>query len=405
MKISAKILAIILCVFMLIPSFLPSVKAESNFETKLSFNENGEFKILNLSDIQTFYPMKRVNKKLIRDYVETENPDLIVLTGDQIVGSTVVCEPQLEAIIDTFMSIFEELNIPVALVFGNHDAEGIYASKDRQMAIYETYSCFIGSAGVVLGNRLGNYNLPIYSADGKNIVFNLYFTDSGMYNDENVTDEGKYACVTERQIEWYKEVSDSLKKQNNGKPVPSINFQHIIVPEIFDALEETDNEQEIKWALPNKAEGVLGEKPCPPAYSNGQFDAFISQGDVIATVSGHDHVNTFVVNHKGVDIVNTPICTFSSYNDENLGYRVITLNEKEPEKYETHTVTYSEFYKNDEDAALRFNAHSDAVSIFTKIPAFIQYNTDYSMIIIILSVVIITAVILIIKKKKHKNKN
>ncbi len=381
-----------------------AVASAGVYETEpIKFNPDGKFKILNLSDIQTALPLNSGTKAMLEDFVEAETPDLIVLTGDQVGGNGILSDIQLKATIDSFMSIFEKHNVPVAMVFGNHDSEGKNASKERQIEIYETYDCFVGGAGEVFGNRVGNYNIPILSNDEERVAFNLYFTDSGMYNDEN--DMEGYACVTKEQIQWYRDISNSLKEQNNGEPVPSLNFQHIIVPEIYDVLVD-DESGDADWALPEGNDGFLGENPCPPEYSNGQFDAFVEQGDVLATVSGHDHVNSFVVPYKGVDIINTQSSTFCAYNDSSVGYRVFILDENDPENYETYIKTYFDFYGDDKDAQLRFNAYSDEVEGVAKAMAWIQYNPLWALLsavgILVVTVLLVSVIKKLVIKLKKK---
>ena len=74
--------------------------------------------------------------------IKEEDPDLIVLTGDNISGG--VGRESIESLarwhvkkaIGETMSFFETFNIPVAVVFGNHDAEGLI-SKEEQMQMYQ----------------------------------------------------------------------------------------------------------------------------------------------------------------------------------------------------------------------------------------------------------------------------
>lgn len=371
-----KFFAIVLSVLMMLSCASLCATAAENDET-LKFNEDGQFTILQFADIQDGYPLMTITKKLIKDTLNKVQPDLVVLTGDNISGGSTTTKVITRAAISEFMNIFEKAGVPVAAVFGNHDDESALADKDFQMSVYESFDCFVGyNEGDILPG-VGTYNLPIMSSDGEKIAFNIWMTDSGTYNSEN--DLGGYACTTKEQIQWYVEKSNELKALNGGKAVPSINFQHIIVPEIYDALVECEEGTPNSIAargtfltLPEGNEGILHEAPCPPNYSNGQFDAFVQQGDVLATVSGHDHVNDFVVPHMGVDIINTPGCGFSSYNDETVGSRVFVLDENNPESYETYTVGYFDVYGDDEVALYRYQAYSRTTDDMTKFVAWFK---------------------------------
>lgn len=352
-----KTISLILSIIMLATCFSTLAFAGREGEdTTLKFNENGKFTVLNISDIQDGYPLNPLTKDYIEKTLDKVNPDLVVLTGDNISGYDVLEEDDAEKAIREFMDIFEERNIKVAAVFGNHDDEETKSTKEHQLSVYESYDCYVGKKGFCIKDRVGTYNLPIMKSDGSGYGFNLWLTDSGTYNTEN--DYGGYACVYKEQIEWYKETAEELKTENGGKVVPSINFQHIIVPEIYDALKQTKllwfgriirkknplNDKTKFYTLPDGAKGMLHEYPCPPYYNNGQYDAMLEMGDVLATVSGHDHENTFEIDYKGIKIINTPTIGFHSYNDVNVGSRVFVIDEKDPENFETYCLEYSDVY-------------------------------------------------------------
>lgn len=276
-----KITAIILSLVMLTGCLSLSAAAGNSSEEKaLQFNKDGKFTILNLSDIQDGYPMHSLTKDYIEATVDKVQPDLIVLTGDNISGYDVHSKEDATLAIREFMDIFEEKGIKVAAVFGNHDDEETELTKEEQLAVYESYSCYVGKKGFCIKDRVGTYNLPVLKSDGSSYGFNLWLTDSGTYNTEN--EYGGYACVYKEQIEWYRETAAELKEANGGKVVPSINFQHIIVPEIYDALEQIDfvrlgcvirkknplNDKTRYYVLPEGAKGQLREYPCPPYYNN-----------------------------------------------------------------------------------------------------------------------------------------
>ncbi len=377
---SKKVLAVLMAVVLAFGALSVAAFAKTSDEadTHLQFDENGEFKIMQIADMQDGFPMKSITKKLMRKAIETENPDLIVLTGDNINSSAGESALIYAASINEFMSIFEEYGIPVAAVFGNHDAEG-NISRAQQMEVYEKYDCFIGCAGEDMGNyTCGTYYVPLYSsADAEDMVFNLWMIDSGDYNREN--DLGGYAAVTKSQIEWYKAAEAELAAANGGEVVPSLMFQHIVVPEIFDALEPADETTGTctngskYYKLPEGAKGKLPEYPCPPDYNNGQFDAFHDNGNVLGMFFGHDHHNTYEVEYKGIMLCNTPGVGFASYNGVDNGVRTITLHEDDLTTFDTEVVTYLELFEGDDAAMALFELHSDSTDVMTKIIAFFKY--------------------------------
>lgn len=357
-----KIISFLLSAIILMSCIFLSAYAESEgAENTLKFNKNGKFTILNISDIQDGYPLNPITKDYIEKTLDKVNPDLVVLTGDNISGYDVIEEDDAEKAIREFMDIFQSHNVKVAAVFGNHDDEETKSTKEHQLSVYESYDCYVGEKGFCIKDRVGTYNLPVMKSDASGYGFNLWLTDSGTYNTEN--DYGGYAAVYTEQIEWYKETAAKLKAENGGKLVPSINFQHIIVPEIYDALKETKilwfgriirqknplNDKTRFYTLPDGAIGQLREYPCPPYFNNGQYDAMLETGDVLATVSGHDHENTFEIDYKGIKIINTPTIGFNAYNDINVGSRVFVIDENEPESFETYCLEYSDVFTDIDD--------------------------------------------------------
>lgn len=379
MKNLRKVLSVIMAMVFIFSSLslMTSAKKSEDVDRHLQFNANGEFKILQISDIQDFYPVNRATKKLIKKAIEVEQPDLIVLTGDNVNDTAGRRKLAAKLTIDNFMSIFEKYKVPVAMVFGNHDTEGDI-TRQQQMEWYEKYDCFIGCAGEDFGNNTcGTYYVPLYSSTDKNdMIFNLWMIDSGDYNTEN--DLGGYAATSKEQIEWYKETCKQLEEQN-GEMVPALMFQHIVVPEIFDTLvkseegaENTIKHQDEYYTLPEGAVGKLMETPCPPSYNNGQFDAVLQCGDVIGLFFGHDHLNTFEIDYKGVKLCCTPCVGFDTYNGIDIGVRTITLYEDDLEDFDTQVVTYLDYF-DDNASKLLFTIHSDTTTSKEKTIAKLKY--------------------------------
>lgn len=384
-----KLFSIIMAAIICLSVFAVGASAADVADKTLKFKGDGEFKIMQVADLQDSGFPTPATYDYLGAIIEEEDPDLIVLTGDNISGG--VGKESVESLarwhvkkaIDETMSFFEGFNIPVAVVFGNHDGEG-QVSKEEQMAMYQSYKCCVA---IDEGDSLygcGTYNLPILSSDGEKVVYNLWMFDSNMYDDVN----GGYDYVHEDQIAWYVEKSNALKAANGGEAVPSMVFQHIIVNEIYDALAEVEEgtagairSGDKYLALPEGASGIIGENPCPGTVDSLQFETMVAQGDVKAMFFGHDHVNSFVVPYQGIDIVNTPTSGFGSYGDAaTRGVRIITINENDTSKYETKVINYKEKFAVDNLSKCRylmcegdvwncirylFVAPSEGVSIFT----------------------------------------
>ncbi len=371
-----KLLAVLLSAVLLAAVIIPAALSETRSEAaKLTFHEDGSFRILNFSDIQDDSTLSPLCKLFLRKSVKELKPDLVILTGDNIAGYSTKTKVLSTIAIKEYMDIFDGLRVPVAIVFGNHDDDdNNRMTKEDQMAFYETYTHNISFDEGASIDGVGTYNIPIFASDGSGKVkFNIWMIDSGTYDEVN----GGYDHVKQSQIDWYKETSARLAEENGGL-VPSMAFQHIIVPEIYDALTETDAEHAdiaargTYYRLPDDAwEGsILAEGPCPGTVNSGEFQAFKDRGDVLASVCGHDHVNSFVIPYQGIDLINTPTCGFASYgNNESRGARVIDLNENDNWSYDTYVVTFEELMKDDSGTMLMYKFYNFFKNLWDRIEA------------------------------------
>ena len=366
-----KLLAVLLSAVLLCIAAAPAAFAKTKTEeANLTFHEDGSFRIVNYADIQDDETLSGLTKAFIRDSMKELKPDLVVLTGDNIAGYSTETTFLSTIAIRQYMDIFESFGVPVAIVFGNHDDDDDNEmTKEDQMAFYETYKCNISYDEGAEIDGVGTYNIPIYSSKGDGAVkFNIWMIDSGTYDEVN----GGYDHIKQSQIDWYKTTSARLAEENGGK-VPSLAFQHIIVPEIYDALEETDEANAAiaargtYYKLPaTAAEGsILGEPPCPGTVNGGEFAAMKEGGDVIGIVCGHDHVNDFVIPYEGIDLINTPTCGFASYgNAETRGVRVIDLNENDPWHYTTSVVRFDDLMQKNVGVMLIYKLRNFFVDLW-----------------------------------------
>lgn len=429
-----KFIAIILSLVMLISctGLAASAVFKKDQEKKpLQFNADGSFKIMQIADIQDGFILKRPTKEFLERVLDMEKPDLVVLTGDNIGQGWGITYGAVKMAINNFMTLFEQRKIPVAIVYGNHDDEDNVLGKEGQWKIYESYDCFVGVADSRELSGFGTYNLPIMSGtDITKQVFNLWFFDSQTYN--NANDLGGYGCVEKDQIEWYIETEKALTEANGAVPVPSLAFQHIIVPEVFggcfemmyryideEELEslDIDNLDEEKYMISEEGrvyekvgdesrfneeyavvwqediyltppeyidEDTFVRETCgSPFYSNGQADAMVDNGNVLGLAVGHDHINCFVMPYRGMDIIQTPTGSFGSYGDENRGVRVIELNEKDLSTYETDVIFFRDVFNMEDPLTYnRVLAVSTSTEFIDKVAAFfsvIYYRLAYAI--------------------------
>lgn len=348
-----KVISVVLAACMLF-SLVTMSFAGYKEDAQLQFNKNGKFKILCLADVQDDYPMEPAVLQFIAEALDFCAPDLVVFVGDNIVGDDIRA-------IGEMVAPLVERNVPFTFVFGNHDDEGGLVKED-QLAEYQKFpGCLAYDANPELYG-CATHNLPILSSNGSKVAFNIWCFDSGgSYRDEDGTWLG-YDWVREDQIEWYNTTRDALAAENGGEVVPAMAFQHIIPQEPVEMIfyegaislgEATINFSDgtVYTPIPDitKYDGLILEKSCPSYGNDGQWDAMVAGGDVLGLVVGHDHQNNFVADCGGIDLIQTPGCTYNSYYANMYqGARVIELNEADLTTYETYNVTSNALAQRDD---------------------------------------------------------
>lgn len=373
-KNTIKKLTAVICVFALM-CCLPLCAFASDDGTTaeaLRFNSDGKFRIMHITDTHLSAENLDDSVYLIGLACDKEKPDVVVLTGDVAMADNA---EEVFRKTDALMNVFEERNIPVAVTFGNHDSENGAVSREELMAHYNEFDCSISVDDGDLLPGCGTYNVPVLASDSDKVKFNLWVFDSGDYDSEH-----RYANVLEEQVEWYTKKSEALESEN-GEKVYSLAFQHIIVPEIYDALKEVKlhgaysysriYDESRYYEFDPDAEcnyGMLHETPCPGYLNHGQFEAMVERGDVLAMFTGHDHTNAFGVKYKGIDIVNSLSTRFNgdAFSTQ-YGYRMITVDESNPSKYETKVVHWYDFFDGSVEADTSLAAKVRFLGFFEKI--------------------------------------
>lgn len=312
-------------------------------KTKLHFGYTGKFKILIFADCQDDETIEETTRLLMCEALDKYCPDLVIFLGDNTVAQGY--EKQYTAI-EALTKPCRDRNISFAMVFGNHDQEqGV--PKEKLFEIYKSFGCLTYDADPDIYG-CGNCNLPVYSFDGSKISFNLWLIDSGSNN--TVTPQGGYDFIRQDQLDWYKKTAAELKKQNGGKAVPAMNFQHIVIPEIYEHLYYkapfSKNPKTTFMGVTysdgtkiSKYSGLILERACPPRIYDGQLDAWKETGDVIASFCGHDHTNSFRTFIRGIENINVPTAGCYAYSTEiTRGFGVLTLYEDDPKNYDYELV-------------------------------------------------------------------
>ena len=246
---------------------------------ELKFNENGTFKILQLAD--THYiaddtlSLRALN--CVEEMLDTEKPDFVIHTGDIIFGA-----PAERGVQELFAPLVKR-GIPFAVTLGNHDGQFDLNRYEIYEAVRRIPGCVNRPAEEKGITGHSNDYLTLSSADSLEFVF--YLLDSGDRY-ERVEDSRKcYDFIRFDQIEWYRHLSLSFREANGDKPVQSVAFFHIPLPEIASLQKHRST---IVY-------GNSEEAPCPSKINSGLYAQFRELEDVFAVTNGHDHDCDYVV--------------------------------------------------------------------------------------------------------------
>jgi len=318
-------------------------------EQALRFRD-GKFKIMQITDIQDAADVDAETLRFIGAALESEKPDLVVLTGDQVKGyaSSLKGEKNADNVEKTIRQIcapFEERGIPFTLAFGNHDIQAV--SAQRQFAWYkESPLCVARDEPGLSG--CGNHNLVIEGGGGRPALC-VYMLDS-----HGNAGLGGYLPLEPDQIEWYRATREALREQAGGY-VPSLLFQHVPVEATYQLL--TPHEKRVKGAIRGFAGfkdrfytldesrvrpgGCHRETLCVPESDAGLFAAARERGELLGMYFGHDHKNSFAGPVEDIDLGYCPGCGFAAYGDGvRRGVRVFEIGEADPRAYQTRVITY-----------------------------------------------------------------
>jgi 3',5'-cyclic AMP phosphodiesterase CpdA len=281
---------------------------------ELRFNKKHKFKIVQFTDVHWKYgvPASDEAGELMAEVLDAEKPDLVVFTGD-----VVFSKPAREAL-DKALEATIKRKIPFAITWGNHDDEHDMTRKELSAYVATKTGCLNTTVEGISGEC--NFVQPIKSADGTKDVALLYFFDSNSYSP--VKEIRGYGWIKHDQVDWYNRTSKQFTEANGGNPLPALAFFHIPLPEFRDAVRN-----ESAYMV-----GTRKEKVCAPEINSGLGNAMLKARDVMGVFVGHDHVNDYVVDWRGILMGYgryTGGCTVYNGLPHGNGARVIEITEGE----------------------------------------------------------------------------
>lgn len=327
------------------------------------FTTDRDFKVMHLTDIHIGGGVLSAGKdkkaiNAVAAMITAEKPDLVVVTGD--IAFPVPWAGTLNNAYahGYFTRLMERLGVYYTVTFGNHDSES-YNFYDRAgvAKMYDdeslSYCLFDRGPEDIFGEC--NHAITVRDTDGF-ITESLVMIDSNAYTDEDPLGLGwVYDCIHDDQIEWYESVTRSHIEYNESlyaslaeseksalggvAPMPQgLLFMHIPIREVKYAYDEYVNNGRQNTEDSIYVEGNDGEKDQVVYCSEIDEDLFetaLSLGVTKAIFYGHDHLNNFVFNYKGITLsYGYSIDYLAYFGIKNQGYQrgstVIYCRDGEP---------------------------------------------------------------------------
>ena len=281
-----------------------TIRGQQRHDTKIvalprRAKKTGELKILQLADVQIkimdesckdltksekqFPCSGRNTTAFIRRLIEYDRPDLVIFTGDNVLGSR--SDMQSQKIMLEITDSVASAGIPFAVIIGNHDVELPWMSVSALHEFMRHNRSQGGGGAILSGNGL------IKIIDDQKTILHIHLFDYMhrhcifCYNGVHARDgeAGPYHPITDSQIDWFKQSSDPN--------VTSIAFAHIPLQEYDDLVQA--------WSQSNmsKVSGFSFERVYYGTPSN-LYQTLQARNVKLLSV-GHDHTNDFCARENG----------------------------------------------------------------------------------------------------------
>ena len=261
--------------------------------------------------------------------ITEEKPDFVIVTGDLsypvpfLAAGTVNNKTAGKL----FAELMETLGVNWTLCFGNHDTEAYSLFNREQMTEFYSsgkYPHCLMQRGPKYIDGYGNQVFNVVDSNGV-IIRSLILFDSHSYADGDIFGTSwKYDNIHDNQIKWYRDTITRLNKENlekiaslpedkqkfyddnrNFHPLRSSCFFHIPLEEYRDAWYEYSRNgfrdtENVKYNY-----GVAGEGAnivYPGMKHDDLFETMKELGSTDSVFVGHDHLNNFSLNYKGIDL-------------------------------------------------------------------------------------------------------
>lgn len=306
-----------------------------------------DFKILQLTDLHFGIETDVAHQlEIIENSIFTEEPDLVILTGDNFMYAS---KGVVKALISTLNEICDALTekrdgriTKFTLTFGNHDNQGdysryyinevisAYTAKDGNEITDKKFAAFVDFEDDNLFG-LTNFYIDLVddmskSRDTVDVKYRLHIIDSNAYH--FVGPDYDYDVIHDEQLQHAINV---YEEATADKDYIGMAFFHIPLYEYADAYEEY-------LAAADKSLVGLGEfrEEVLCGYENNGSYEMLRRANIAAFFCGHDHINygDFIYHADSENISERAIFSYGVkgtnqlYHDADMiGYKTVVLKD------------------------------------------------------------------------------
>ena len=288
----------------------------------------------------------------VKEGVEKTNPDIIVLTGDNIYGETDDSgELWLEMI-----EVLDSFEIPWLCVFGNHDNESnkglnwqIEAVSSSKYGYMRKGSTENGNCNYTVGIKQGNeikYVFYMLDTNGCRLKPHNFGESLLPYNpdlDEIQQSDG----IFPDQMEWMRDCSKKISAL--GDNIPSMIFMHIPPVESYYSLLGKYDETYGTWPFYTDKDGDIGmaREAIGGFDSGGEFFKAAKDVNCVGMFVGHQHKVATSTVYEGIRITyGLKTGTGDYHSTDMLGTTKITIKEADNSFTVEHIHTEIEYPLN-----------------------------------------------------------
>ena len=325
----------------------------SEYRTTMQYYE--DFKILQISDLHLGIETDLAHQlEIVKNAIRTEEPDLIILTGDNFMYTS---KGVVRSLVSTLNAECESMTAKrggrltkFTLTFGNHDNQGDYS----RYFINDVISSYVTSDGNEIADKkfaafvdfedddlfgLTNFYIDLVddrtkSLDTVDVKYRVHIIDSNTYH--FMGPDYDYDVIHDEQLDHAINIYEQATADKN---YIGMAFFHIPLSEYEDVREAY-----IHAADPSLiGQGEFRENALSGYTNNGSYEK-LRKANIIAYFCGHDHINygDFIHNADSDEISERAIFSFGVkssnqlYHDEDImGYKTITLRDLTVEEFIT----------------------------------------------------------------------